>query len=138
MEVLLRKMMSRLGVGSAYVDLRLNKHMLNPGDVIEGQLYIRGGTVEQKIKKLDVDFVCKTMRAGKEEDTVIATIPIAGEFVIEEEETKMLPFRYRLPDEIVPSQQGVSYRFITRLHIEDAVDTLDFDYIQIVPKEKKF
>ncbi|MCL6586508.1 MAG: sporulation protein [Anoxybacillus sp.] len=136
--MLLRKMMSKLGVGSAYVDLRLNKQMLQQGDMMEGELYIRGGTVDQKIEKLDVDFVCKTIRDGKEEDTVIATIPAAGEFVIEEEETKVLPFRYRLPDEIVPSQPGVSYRFITRLYIEDAIDTLDFDYIQIVPKEKKF
>lgn len=132
--MLLRKMMSKLGVGSAYVDLLLNKNVLKPGDVIEGQLYIRGGTVEQKIMKLDVDFVCKTLRDGKEEDTVIATIPIAGEFMIEEEQKKFLPFRYRIPDHIAPSQPGVSYRFITRLHIEDAVDTLDFDYIQIVPK----
>ncbi|MBB5323541.1 sporulation-control protein spo0M [Anoxybacillus tepidamans] len=132
--MLLRKMMSKLGVGSAYVDLLLNKNVLKPGDVIEGKLYIRGGTVEQKIMKLDVDFVCKTLRDGKEEDTVIATIPIAGEFMIEAEQKKVLPFRYRIPEQIVPSQPGVSYRFITRLHIEDAVDTLDFDYIQIVPK----
>ncbi|GGJ57078.1 sporulation-control protein spo0M [Anoxybacillus voinovskiensis] len=135
--MLLRKMMSKLGVGSAYVDLRLNRHVLQPGDVMEGELYICGGTVDQKIEKLDVDFVCKITRNGKEEDTVIATIPVAGEFVIEEEETKILPFRYELPAEIAPSQPGVSYRFITRLHIEDAIDTLDFDYIQIVPKEKK-
>lgn len=135
--MLLRKMMSKLGVGSAYVDLRLNKHLLQPGDVIEGELYIRGGTVDQKIERLDVAFVRKTICDGKEEDTVIATIPVAGEFVIKEEEAKVLPFRYQLPDDIALSQQGISYRFITRLHIEDAIDTLDFDYIQIVPKEKK-
>ncbi|KXG10714.1 sporulation protein [Anoxybacillus rupiensis] len=132
--MLLRKMMSKLGVGSAYVDLLLNKNILHPGDVIEGQLYIRGGTVEQKIKKLDVDFVCKMLRDGKEEDTVIATIPIAGEFIIKEEQKKFLPFSYQIPEDILPSQLGVSYRFITRLHIEDAIDTLDFDYIQIVKK----
>ncbi|WP_027408827.1 sporulation protein [Anoxybacteroides tepidamans] len=130
--MLLRKMMSKLGVGSAYVDLLLNKNVLKPGDMIDGQLYIRGGTVDQKIMKLDVDFVCKMLREGKEEDTVIATIPVAGEFMIEAEQKKFLPFCYRIPEHITPSQPGVSYRFITRLHIEDAIDTLDFDYIQIV------
>jgi sporulation-control protein len=135
--MLLRKMMSKLGIGSAHVDLILNKQVYKLGDIIEGQLYIHGGTVEQKVMKLDVDFVCKTLRDGKEEDTIIATIPITGEFIIEAEQKKSLPFSYQVPENIVPSQPGVSYRFITRLHIEDAVDTLDFDYIQIVEKVEK-
>jgi sporulation-control protein len=132
--MLLRKMMSRLGVGSAYVDLILNKTAFQPGECIEGILHICGGTVEQKIEKLDVEFVQKTLRDRKEVDTVIATIPIAGTFLIEAGQKKEIPFTYRIPDSLPPSQPGVSYRFITRLDIEDAVDTLDFDYIQILPK----
>ncbi|WP_199426619.1 sporulation protein [Thermaerobacillus caldiproteolyticus] len=132
--MLLRRMMSKLGVGSAYVDLILNKQVYKPGDMIEGQLHIHGGTVEQKITKLDVDFVRKTLHDGKEEDTVIATIPVDGDFTIEPEQKKVLPFTYQIPENIAPSQPGISYRFITRLDIEDAVDILDFDYIQIVTK----
>jgi sporulation-control protein len=132
--MLLRKMMSRLGVGSAYVDLILNKTAFQQGECIEGILHIFGGTVEQKIEKLDVEFIQKTLRDGKEVDTVIATIPVAGAFQIEEGQRKQIPFMYQIPDSLPPSQPGISYRFITRLDIEDGVDTLDFDYIQILPR----
>jgi sporulation-control protein len=132
--MLLRKMMSRIGVGSAYVDLILNKTIFQPGECIEGILHICGGTVEQKIEKLDVELVQKTLRDGKEADIVIATIPVAGAFRIDAGERKEMPFTYQIPDSLPPSQPGLSYRFITRLDIEDAIDTLDFDYIQILPK----
>lgn len=103
--MLLRKMMSRLGVGSAYVDLILNKTAFQPGEYIEGMLHICGGTVEQKIEKLDVEFVQKTLRDRKEVDTVIATIPIAGTFSIEAGQKRkyrlrtgyQIPFRLRSP-----------------------------------------
>ncbi|GLH63098.1 MULTISPECIES: sporulation protein [Bacillaceae] len=132
--MLLRKMMSRIGVGSAYVDLILNKTTFQPGECIEGVLHILGGTVEQKIEKLDVEFIQKTLRDGKEIDNVIATIPVAGAFQIEAGQRKQIPFTYQIPDSLPPSQPGISYRFITRLDIEDGVDTLDFDYIQILPR----
>jgi sporulation-control protein len=130
--MLLRRMMSRLGVGSAHVDLILNKNAYKAGDFIEGQVHIHGGTVEQKVNKLDVDLIRKTIFKGKEETDIVATIPVSDGFIIQENEKKVLPFRYQLPENIVPSQPGISYRFVTRLDIEDGVDTLDFDYIQIV------
>lgn len=135
--MLLRKMMSKIGVGSAYVDLILNKTVLRPGERIGGVLHIYGGTVEQKIARLDVELVQKTLHSGKEADAVIATIPVAETFIIEPGQRKEIPFSYRIPDSLPPSQPGLSYRFITRLDIEDAVDTLDFDYIQILPKLKE-
>jgi sporulation-control protein len=130
--MLLRRMMSKLGVGSAHVDLILNKHVYKAGDFIEGKVHIHGGTVEQKVNKLDVDLIRKTIFDGKEETDIVATIPVSGAFIIQENEKKVLPFRYQLPENIVPSQPGISYRFVTRLDIEDGVDTLDFDYIQII------
>jgi sporulation-control protein len=130
--MLLRRMMSKLGVGSAHVDLILNKRVYKAGDFIEGQVHIHGGTVEQKVNKLDVDLIRKTIFDGKEETDIVATIPVTNEFIIQENEKKVLPFRYQLPENIVPSQTGISYRFVTRLDIEDGVDTLDFDFIQIV------
>jgi sporulation-control protein len=93
--------------------------------------------VEQKITRLDVELVQKTLHNGKEVDAVIATIPVAKTFIIEPGQRKEIPFSYHIPDSLPPSQPGLSYRFITRLDIEDAVDTLDFDYIQILPKIKE-
>ncbi|MBB6282300.1 sporulation protein [Geobacillus subterraneus] len=133
--MLLRKMMSRVGVGSAHVDLILNKSLWRQGEMIQGVVHIYGGTVEQMIKRLDVELVQKTIENGKERDAVVAVIPAAGAFAIKPNEKKEIPFAYTIPDTLPLSRPGRSYRFITRLHIEDAVDTLDFDYVQILPKK---
>ncbi|MES0854641.1 sporulation protein [Geobacillus sp. G4] len=133
--MLLRKMMSKVGVGSAHVDLILNTSLWHQGETIEGIVHIYGGTVEQMIERLDVELVQKIIENGKEHDHVIAVIPAAGMFVIKPGEKKEIPFAYTIPETLLPSRPGRSYRFITRLHIEDAVDTLDFDYVQILPKK---
>ncbi|AGT31669.1 sporulation protein SpoOM [Geobacillus genomosp. 3] len=133
--MLLRKMMSRVGVGSAHVDLILNKSLWRQGETIQGIVHIYGGTVEQTVKRLDVELVQKTIENGKERDAVVAVIPAAGAFAIRPGEKKEIPFAYKIPDTLPLSRLGRSYRFITRLHIEDAVDTLDFDYVQILPKK---
>jgi len=133
--VLLRKMMSRVGVGSAHVDLILNKSLWRQGETIQGVVHIYGGTIEQTIERLDVELVQKTIENGKERDTVVAVIPAAGAFAIKPGEKKEIPFVYTIPNALPLSRPGRSYRFITRLHIEDAVDTLDFDYVQILPKK---
>jgi sporulation-control protein spo0M len=133
--MLLRKMMSRVGVGSAHVDLILNKSLWRQGETIEGTVHIYGGTVEQAIERLNVELVQKTIENGKERDAVVAVIPAAGSFAIRPGEKKEMAFSYTIPDTLPPSRPGRSYRFITRLHIEDAVDTLDFDYVQILPKK---
>lgn len=133
--MLLRKMMSRVGVGSAHVDLILNKSLWRQGEMIQAIVHIYGGTVEQRIERLDVELVQKKIENSKELDAIVAVIPAAGAFSIKPSEKKEIPFSYTIPETFPPSRPGRSYRFITRLHIEDAVDTLDFDYVQILPKK---
>ncbi|BBW96520.1 sporulation protein [Geobacillus icigianus] len=133
--MLLRKMMSKVGVGSAHVDLVLDKSLWRQGDRIQGTVHIYGGTVEQRIERLDMELVQKTIENGKELDDIVAVIPAAGAFSIKPNEKKEIPFSYTIPETLPPSRPGRSYRFITRLQIEDAVDTLDFDYVQILPKK---
>nr|WP_235186709.1 sporulation protein [Geobacillus sp. FW23] len=86
--VLLRKMMSRVGVGSAHVDLILNKSLWRQGEMIQGIVHIYGGTVEQRIERLDVELVQKTIENGKELDAIVAVIPAAGAFWIKPSEKK--------------------------------------------------
>ncbi len=63
--MLLRKMMSRVGVGSAHVDLILNKSLWRQGEMIQGIVHIYGGTVEQRIERLDVELVQKKSKTAR-------------------------------------------------------------------------
>ena len=57
--MLLRKYMSLLGVGSAQIDLILEKDILKPGDSVNGHFLIKGGTIDQQLKQIDCHLVMK-------------------------------------------------------------------------------
>ena len=49
--------MSLLGIGSAQIDLILQKEIYNPGNPIHGYFLIKDGTIKQQIKRIDYDLV---------------------------------------------------------------------------------
>ncbi|OUM87618.1 MAG: hypothetical protein BAA01_04930 [Bacillus thermozeamaize] len=130
---MLKKFMAKLGVGSAKVDLVLHKREWMLGEDVEGALHIEGGTVEQDIRQILVELAVKLTANGKAFSHRITSIPVASSFVIRPGEKKILPFTYRLPNNLPISRRGVSYSFVTRLDIAGGVDHFDSDTIQVLP-----
>ncbi|WP_246943008.1 sporulation protein [Bacillus pinisoli] len=127
--MLLRKYMSLLGIGSAKVDLVLEKDEAMVGESIRGAIHINGGTIEQQIKRIECDLV-KTDDEDSEE--VVETRTILTSKVIDSEDQTKIPFSFYIPCEITPSTDGISYRFKTRLVFQEGVKSLDQDIIKIV------
>ena len=73
-----KRVLAKLGVGSATVNLVLDKDEYTLGDTVEGQILVEGGTVEQRINKIDVDLV--TERPGE------------GEGVLPHRRQRLLPY----------------------------------------------
>jgi len=136
-----RKFLSKLGVGSAKVNLVLQNPQVRLGEEIVGGFFIEGGSVEQQINKLDVDLRLSVNINSQVHTETVATIPVSSSFVIQPREKKTLSFSYRLPIELPVSREGITYTFVTRLDIAGGVDTLDHDVIQVLapfPLEKIF
>ncbi|MHB8171038.1 MAG: sporulation protein [Thermincolia bacterium] len=125
--------MAKIGVGSAKVDLVLGKPEYLLGEVLEGEFRIKGGSVEQKVNKLDVDLTLRVNANGKEHSQVVAAIPVTSSFIIQSSEDKVIPFTYRLPNNLPLSRGGVSYCLVTRLDIAGGTNNKDQDYVQVVP-----
>ncbi|GAB7387789.1 hypothetical protein BSNK01_16260 [Bacillaceae bacterium] len=128
-----KKMMAKLGVGSAKVDLVLNKPSYALGEVIEGSFHIEGGTVEQRINKLDVELLLRVTVKGREFTKTAAAIPVTSSFVIRPGEKKTLPFSYPLPMNLPISRYNVAYFLLTHLDIAGGVDHHDRDELRILP-----
>ena len=47
-----KKLLAKVGIGAATVDTRLNQDSFVPGDIIDGEVHITGGDIEQEIKKI--------------------------------------------------------------------------------------
>ncbi|AEH47828.1 sporulation protein [Parageobacillus thermoglucosidasius] len=130
---MLKKFLSKLGIGSANINLVLHHSQARLGETISGEFLIEGGTVEQHINKIAVELRLTLKQNGQAQTKTVATIPVASAFVIQAGEKKVLPFTYELPKTLPVSRHGIYYTFVTRLDIAGGVDHLDEDAVQILP-----
>ena len=72
--MLLRKYMSLIGIGSAQIDLILYKDTYKVGEHIEGYFLIKGGTIDQQLKRIDCELIKREELMGIEEIIDIQTI----------------------------------------------------------------
>lgn len=128
-----KKMMAKIGIGSAKVDLVLHGNEFALGEKIEGELVIEGGAVEQSINKIEVDFVLSVCTKKQEYKQVVTRIPVANSFIIKSSEKRVLPFHFELPEDLLVSSQMITYSFVTNLDIAAGMDKLDHDNIRVNP-----
>lgn len=128
--MLLRKYMSLLGVGSAQIDLILEKDIFKPGDCVNGEFLIKGGTIDQQLIQIDCDLVMKDEKLGKEE--VVDTVAIPVMTRIHPEEDDHVPFSFRLPADVRATTKEVTYLFKTKLTFERGVESWDEDMIKVI------
>ncbi|MDZ5472816.1 sporulation protein [Bacillus sp. 31A1R] len=128
--MLLRKYMSLLGIGSAKIDLILPKEKYKLGEQINGYFLLKGGTIEQQLKRIDCDLICIDKQG--ESEKVIDSVTILTSKCIESEETNQMPFTFTLPASIPFVTEDVSFRFTTRLTFNEGVKSIDQDFIEIV------
>ncbi|WP_053367984.1 sporulation protein [Bacillus sp. FJAT-27245] len=127
--MLLRKLMSRLGIGLAQIDLILPKKTYSAGEKIYGHFLIRGGTIEQKIKRIDCDLVMIDQSKGIEK--IIDSVTILSSRLIPSEELNKISFTFNLPASIRVSTEDISYHFKTKLIFNEGLESIDQDIIQI-------
>ncbi|MBM7662640.1 sporulation-control protein [Bacillus mesophilus] len=125
----LKKYMSLLGIGSAKVDLVLEKGEAKLGECIKGSIHIDGGNIEQHLKRIECDLV-KTDNTHREE--VVETKTILTNKVIDSENHKEIPFSFYIPETLIPSSDCLTYRFKTRLVFNEGLKSLDQDTITIL------
>jgi sporulation-control protein len=121
--------MALIGIGSAKIDLILEKDIYMPGELVKGYFLVKGGTIEQQLKRIECDLVVTT--DIDEDEKVIDSITIFTTKLIESESSNQIPFTFRLPQSMQPAFSG-SYRFKSRLSFKQGVESLDHDVIQIL------
>ncbi|MCM3595076.1 sporulation protein [Metabacillus idriensis] len=127
--MILRKYMSILGIGSAQIDLILPKEEFQPGECIKGYFLIKGGVIEQQLKRIDCDLVMADLSSGTEK--VIETANILTSKQIQSEEQNRIDFRFSLPEDLADSTEERSYYFNTRLVFNEGVISKDQDFITV-------
>ncbi|WP_017726093.1 sporulation protein [Halalkalibacterium ligniniphilum] len=127
---MLLKYLRFLKIGSANVDLVLDRKECVAGEKISGFFNLQGGWGTQTIKRLECDLVAK--RTGEKEEKIIETVTtLLMTKTLDSGARAEIPFVYQLPKKLEPSSNGISYRFQTRLVFSDDVKDMDHDEIKI-------
>ena len=130
--MLIRKYTALIGIGSAKIDLLLEKDTYYPGEIVVGHFNINGGIIEQGIRRVDCDLIYQNI--NKQTEQVIKSFTIHTSTIINADEETRIPFTFELPSSLVASRQEESYYFKTKLIFNEGLKSDDEDVIKIVFK----
>ncbi|MCK8678933.1 sporulation protein [Streptomyces lichenis] len=138
-----RKLLASLGAGGASVETVLTESNVVPGGVVQGEVRIQGGSVDQRIEALSVGLQARVeVEGGDQEvkqDIEFAKVRLGGAFELQAGAVHVVPFGLDIPWETpvtaVAGQQlrGMDIGVRTELEIARAVDSGDLDPITVHP-----
>ncbi|CAL9400327.1 sporulation protein [Streptomyces albus] len=138
-----KKLFASLGMGSASVDTVLNEPHAVPGGVVQGEVRIEGGSVQQEIQSLSVGLQAlvevETSDGETRQNIVFGTQQLGGAVTLYEGASHVVPFGLEVPWETPVTMflgqklRGMQIGVCTELAIARAVDSTDLDPVDIHP-----
>lgn len=131
------KVFASVGIGASTVDTRLEKDHYMPGELVRGEVQIRGGNTEQQIDSIYLTINTTYLKESNDKKFTVAAkidqVRLTENFTIMPNETKSLPVSFTLPIDTPISIGKTKIWVATGLDIKNAVDPTDKDYIKVHP-----
>jgi sporulation-control protein len=138
-----KRLLASLGAGGASVETVLTEENVVPGGVVQGEVRIQGGSVDQRIEGLSVGLQARVeVEGGDQEvrqDIVFTKQRLSGAFEVQAGATHVVPFGLEIPWETPITafsgytMPGMNIGVATELEIARAVDAGDLDPINVHP-----
>jgi sporulation-control protein len=138
-----KKLLASLGAGGASVETVLTEENVVPGGVVQGEVRIQGGSVDQQIEGLSVGLQARVEVEGGDQETKqdieFVKVRLGGAFEVKAGAVHVVPFGFEIPWETpvtaIAGQQlrGMNIGVTTELEIARAVDSGDLDPINVHP-----
>ncbi|GAA2277404.1 hypothetical protein GCM10010145_58020 [Streptomyces ruber] len=138
-----KRLLASLGAGGASVETVLTEVNVVPGGVVQGEVRIQGGSVNQQIEGLSVGLQAKVeVESGDQEykqDIEFTKVSLGGAFELEAQAVHAVPFGLDIPWEtpitMIEGQplRGMNVGVTTELAIARAVDSGDLDPVNVHP-----
>jgi sporulation-control protein len=138
-----RKLFASVGFGSASVDTVLHEPNVVPGGVVQGEVRIDSGSVDQEIQGLSVGLMAQVEVEGNDgemrQNIEFGRQQLGGALSLQEGETHTVPFQLEVPWEtpittfLGHQLSGMHLGVTTELAIAHAVDSTDLDPVNVHP-----
>ncbi|MER5769963.1 sporulation protein [Streptomyces sp. NPDC001985] len=138
-----KKLLASLGAGGASVETVLTEENVVPGGVVQGEVRVQGGSVDQRIEALSVGLQAKVeVESGDQEvrqNIEFAKQQLGGAFEVKAGAVHVVPFGLEIPWETPVTNiagqrlRGMDIGVTTELEIARAVDSGDLDPVNVHP-----
>ncbi|MGW0736107.1 sporulation protein [Streptomyces sp. NPDC002851] len=138
-----KRLLASIGAGGASVETELAEVNVVPGGVVQGEVRIQGGNVDQQIEGLAVGLQARVeVEGGDQEvkqDIEFTKQSLGGAFQLQAGQVYAVPFGLEIPWETPVTfiegtpLRGMNIGVTTELEIARAVDSGDLDPINVHP-----
>ncbi|EPH46557.1 sporulation protein [Streptomyces aurantiacus] len=138
-----KKLLASLGAGGASVETVLTEANVVPGGVVQGEVRIQGGNVDQRIEALSVGLQARVEVEGNDQevkqDIEFIKQRLGGAFELKANAVHAVPFGLDIPWETPITHfagrqlHGMNIGVTTELEIARAVDSGDLDPVNVHP-----
>lgn len=132
-----KKLLARLGIGSARVDTRLEHDTVRAGGDLRGLVFVQGGHTPQRIDRIELHLMAQYLQRDNDRrsalNAIVRTWRIANPFTLQPREERELPFSLRVPVHTPITERGAPVWIKTALDIDNALNPEDSDRIHVLP-----
>ncbi|MEV6796637.1 sporulation protein [Streptomyces sp. NPDC051320] len=138
-----KRLLASMGAGGASVETELTEVNVVPGGVVQGEVRVQGGSVDQQIEGLSVGLQGRVEVEGGEQevkqDIEFTKLRLGGALEVKAGAVHVVPFGLEVPWETPISSvsgrqlRGMHIGVTTELEIARAVDSGDLDPINVHP-----
>ncbi|MBV5261712.1 sporulation protein [Synechococcus moorigangaii CMS01] len=132
-----KKILASIGIGSAKVDTRLSQDYVTPGGMLEGEVHIEGGNVNQDIEGIYIHIATQYTKELDDHkyqaECILLKHQVSNGFHLKPKQQKNIRFSVQVPHQ-TPLSFGRQKVYIrTGLDIRQAIDPKDWDQLQVRP-----
>ncbi|MFJ7627918.1 sporulation protein [Streptomyces sp. NPDC097595] len=139
-----KRLLASMGAGGASVETELSEVNVVPGGVVQGEVRIQGGSVDQQIEGLSVGLQARVEVEGQDDqeykqDIEFTKLRVGGGFQVQAGAVHVVPFGLEIPWETPITMfagqhlHGMNIGVTTELEIARALDSGDLDPINVHP-----
>lgn len=129
----MKRILASVGIGNASVDTVLPSTTVTPGQTIDAEIHVSGGSVEQEVSAIDLELETRYATEDGYREATIDKLRLAEGLTIQPDEDEVVETTIDIPYTTPVTLGNVDVWVETELEIDMAVDPEDKDYLDVQP-----
>lgn len=129
----MKNVLASIGIGNASVDTVLPSPTVTPGETIDAEVHIEGGSSEQEVGAIRFELETRYRTEDGHAEVDIHQFTLTEDLTIEPDQEETFPVQIEIPYGTPVTEGNVDVWVETELDIDWAVDPEDKDYLDVQP-----